>query len=190
VDLTCYADLAVRLVNTAPDVGSEPDWLESADSFRMHAASHPLLAGPCTLHDRAALRMLRTGLARVFAAAAERDQAAAAAQLNALLVQFPVRPVLVRHDRSRWHLHLDDSGSVSDRYAAAAVTGLSTIVSQFGMSHIGLCTMPGCRNAFADDSPGRPSRHCADHSAARPNVTSLPGHRAAQRGYSASTAAS
>lgn len=190
MDLTCYADLAVRLVNTAPDVGSEPDWLETADSFRLYAAAHPLLAGPSSHHDREALRMLRAGLAGVFAAAAERDHAGAAAQLNALLAQCPVRPVLVRHDRSRWHLHLDDSGSASDRYASAAVTGLSVVVSQFGMSHLGICTMPGCRSAFAHARRGRPGRHCADHCAARPNVTALPGHRGASPGFPASTAAS
>jgi Putative stress-induced transcription regulator len=174
VDLTCYADLAVRLVNTAPEIGSEPDWLETADSFREFAAAQPLLAGPCTHHDLDALRMLRDELTAIFLAAAERDHAAAVTRMNALLVQYPIRPTLVRHGRSRWHLHLDDSGSVADRYAAGAITGLATIASELGMTHLGFCVIPGCRSAFADTSPGRPSRHCANHGTSETNVTALP----------------
>jgi predicted RNA-binding Zn ribbon-like protein len=191
VDLTCYADLAVRLVNTAADIGSEPDWLDTADSFRAFAAAQPLLAGPCTHHDLEAIRMLRDELTAVFLAAAERDNATAATRINALLVQYPIRPTLVRHGRSRWHLHLDDSGSVADRYAAAAITGLAMIASEFGMSHIGICAVPGCRNAFAGATPGRSSHHCADHSTAKGNVTALPGRPSAvpgSSGYPASTA--
>lgn len=187
MDLTCYADLAVRLVNTAPELGSEPDWLETADSFSAFAAAHPLLAGPCTHHDLDAMRMLRDELTAIFLAASEHDSAAAAARMNALLVQYPIRPTLVRHGRSRWHLHLDDSGSVADRYAAGAITGLATIVSQFGMTHLGFCAMPGCRNAFADASRGRPSRLCACHDASQANVTALPampGRRASANGRS------
>jgi hypothetical protein len=162
----------VRLVGTVGEVGSEPDWLGTTDALRAFAVDHDL-AGPTTLvthQDLDALRMLRAELAAIFLAAAQRDHAAAAARLNALLVQYPVRPILARHGRSGWHLHLDDSGSVSDRYGAGAVTGLAMIVSQSGMSHIGICAMPGCGSAFAEAGPGRPS-HCADHR--KPNVTAL-----------------
>jgi predicted RNA-binding Zn ribbon-like protein len=161
-------------VNTAPEVGSEPDWLDNADSFHAFAQLHPFLSGPCTHHDLDALRMLRDELTAIFLAAAERDSAAAATRMNALLVQYPIRPTLVRHGRSRWHLHLDDSGSVSDRFAAGAVTGLALIVSQLGVSHLGFCAMPGCRSAFADARRGRPARHCANHGTSKANVTALP----------------
>jgi predicted RNA-binding Zn ribbon-like protein len=192
VDLTCYADLAVRIVNTAPEVGSEPDWLDTAESFRAFAADHPLLTGPCTHHDLEALRLLRDELTGIFAAAAERDTTAAATRMNALLVQYPIRPTLVRHGRSRWHLHLDVSGSVADRYGAAAITGLSMIVSQSGLSHLGFCAVPGCRSAFVDASRGRSSRHCAYHGSGQANVTALPGSRhgasSGSGGFPASTA--
>lgn len=189
MDLTCYADLAVRLVNTGADIGIEPDWLGTADALQAFAADHDL-AGPCTPvthQDLDALRMLRTELTAIFLASAGRDHAAAAARLNALLVQYPVRPTLVRHGRSGWHLHLDDGGSVSDRYAAGAVTGLAMIVSQFGMSHLGICAMPGCGGVFTGASPGRPGRYCADHCAGKQNVTSLQNRRSSS-GYPASTA--
>jgi predicted RNA-binding Zn ribbon-like protein len=190
VDLTRYADLAVRLANTAADGGCEPDWLGSADTLRAFAEDHKL-AGPCTPvthHDLDALRILRAELTTIFLAAAQRDHQAAAARLNALLVQFPVRPTLVQHGRSSWHLHLDDSGSLADRYAVGAVTGLATVVSQFGMNHLGICAMPDCRNAFADTSPGRPGRYCADHCGSKANVTALRNHRNAAARYPASTA--
>jgi predicted RNA-binding Zn ribbon-like protein len=190
VDLTRYADLAVRLANTTADVGCEPDWLSSADTLRAFAADHKL-AGPCTPvthHDLDALRMLRSELTAIFLAAAERDHTAAADRLNALLVQFPVRPTLVQHGRSGWHLHLDDSGSLADRYAARAVTGLATVVSEFGTNHLGICAMPGCRNAFADTNPGRPGRYCADHCGSKANVTALRNHANAANGYQASKA--
>lgn len=192
MDLTCYAELAVRLVNTAPEVGSEPDWLDTADSFRAFAADHPLLTGPCTHHDLEALRMLRDELTAIFLAAAERDTTAAASRMNALLVQYPIRPTLVRHGRSRWHLHLDVGGSVADRYGAGAVTGLAMVVSQFGLTHLGFCAIAGCRNAFADANRGRSSRHCIYHRASQANVTALPGSRHAASsgsgGFPASTA--
>jgi predicted RNA-binding Zn ribbon-like protein len=186
--------LAVHLVNTAPDVGTEPDWLDSAESFRAFAAAHPLLAGPCTHHDLDTLRLLRDELTAIFLAATERDNTAAANRINALLVQYPIHPTLVRHGRGRWHMHLDESGSVADRYAAGAVTGLAAIVSQFGLTHLGICAVPGCRSAFADSSRGRSLRHCADHSVTKTNVTALPGRRSAaaaagSSGYRASTAA-
>ena len=107
MDLTSYAELAVSLVNTAVGVDSETDQLGTTDAFRAFLDDYPDMRGPWTHHDLDALRMLRTELAAVFAAAAEREHAAAAERLNALLVQYPVRPVLVRHDRSSWHLHLD-----------------------------------------------------------------------------------
>jgi predicted RNA-binding Zn ribbon-like protein len=190
VDLTRYADLAVRLANSAPEVGGEPDWLAAADTLRAFATDHELAgpSTPVTHHDLDALRMLRSELAAIFLAAAGRDHAAAAGRLNALLVQFPVRPTLVQHGRSGWHLHLDDSGSLADRYAAGAVTGLATVVGGFGMNHLGICAMPGCRNAFADTSPGRPARYCADHCGSKANVTALRNHRNTAAGYPASTA--
>jgi hypothetical protein len=177
VDLTSYAELAVRLVNTGVGVDNRNDRLAGTDAFRAFVADDPRLRGPWTHHDLDALRMLRTELAAVFTAAAQRDHAAAADRINVLLVQHPVRPVLVRHDRSRWHLHLDESGSVSDRYAAAAVCGLVWVVAQFGPNHLGICAVPDCQRAFVEASSARPGRYCLQHSADKADVTALGGLR-------------
>jgi predicted RNA-binding Zn ribbon-like protein len=188
VDLTSYAELAVRLVNTAIGVEGETDQLGSTHEFRAFVAGNPRLRGPLTRHDLDALRMLRTELAAVFAAAAQRDQMAAAERLNGLLVQYPIRPVLVRHDRSRWHLHLDESGSVCDRYAAGAVAGLATVVAQFGLNHLGICATPGCGCAYVEASAARPGRHCARHCPGKANVTAFRNHRRPGPGFPASSA--
>ena len=176
MDLTSYAGLAVRLVNSAAADGSDADQLGSADAFRAFVAGEAYLSGPCSHHDLDALRALRAELGAVFAAAAERDHAATAERLNALLIQYPVRPTLVHHDRSGWHLHLDESGSVADRYGASAVVALAMIVSQFGMNHLGICAIPTCQSVFVDTSPGRSSRYCTDHCTNKANVTALRSH--------------
>jgi hypothetical protein len=185
VDLSSYAELAVRLVNTAVGVDSETDQLGSTDAFGAFVAGYPHLCGPWTHHDLDALRTLRTDLTAVFVAAAQRDHVIAAERVNALLVQYPIRPVLVRHDRSRWHMHLDESGSVADRYAAGAIFGLASVVAQFGPNHLGICAVPDCRSAYADAGPGRPGRYCMKHSVGK-NVTAL--RRRPAAGYPATTA--
>jgi predicted RNA-binding Zn ribbon-like protein len=174
VDLTSYAELAVRLVNTAAVGGtSDADQLGTTDAFRAFVADDPHLSGPCTHHDLDALRMLRAELSAIFAAAAGRDHAVAAERLNALLVQYPARPKLAQHGRSRWHLHLDESGSVADRYGSGAVVGLAMIVTQFGLSRLGICAIPTCNSVFVDTTPGRSNRYCADHCANKANVTAF-----------------
>jgi Putative stress-induced transcription regulator/CGNR zinc finger len=190
VDLTSYAELAVRLVNTATVEGSrDADPLGTTDAFRAFVADDAHLSGPCSHHDLDALRILRAELSAIFTAAAERDHALAADRLNALLVQYPARPKLVHHDRGRWHLHLDESGSVADRYGSAAVVGLTMIVSQFGLNHLGICAMPACYSVFVDPGPRRSSRCCANHCASKANVTAFRNHRRPAGGYPASTAA-
>jgi predicted RNA-binding Zn ribbon-like protein len=188
VDLTSYAELAVSLVNTAVGTDSETDQLGTTGAFRAFLDDYTHVRGPWTHHDLDALRMLRTELTAVFVAAAERDHAAAAERLNALLVQYPVRPVLVRHDRSGWHLHLDDSGSVADRFAAGAVSGLAMAVTQFGVNHLGICVIPGCRGAFVNLTPSRVNRYCPRHAASRDTVTAFRNHRRPAAGHAASTA--
>jgi predicted RNA-binding Zn ribbon-like protein len=185
VDLTSYAELAVRLVNSAAGVDSDTDQLGTNDAFRAFVADYPHLRGPWTHHDVDTLRLLRTELTAIFAAAERRDHADAAERLNALLVQYPVHPTLVRHDRSRWHLHLDVAGSVADRYAAGAIASVATIAGRFGMSHLGICAIPDCRAAFIDASADRSGRYCVRHCASEANVTALRNHRRSATGYSA-----
>jgi predicted RNA-binding Zn ribbon-like protein len=189
LDLKSYAELAVCLVNTATRGDGEPDLLASPETFRAMAADRPYLAGPVSQHDLTALRLLRSELSKIFAAAAEGADATAVDALNGLLVQHPVHPEIVAHGSGRWHVHLSETGSVSDRYAAAVSIGLGLIVTQLGMSRLGICAIASCPGVFIDASPSRSRRYCPDHSAARTNVTAIrAGHRAPGSNHAAPAA--
>lgn len=190
MNLTSYAELAVRLVNTAFQANGDPDPLGATDAFRMLIGDHAHLSGAVTPGDLDAMRALRGELAPVFTAAATGRDHDAIERLNALLVRFSIQPVLVSHDDQRWHVHLAQSGSVSDRYAAGAVIGLTLMVSQFGLSRLGICSIAACQRVFMDGSPNRSRRYCPEHCATRANVTTIRAEGRPHDGPRADTAAS
>jgi len=190
VDLTSYAELAVRLVNSAENGEGRDDSLGNPDALRALIADRPDLHGHITHHDVAALRQLRDELAAIFMATAAGDEAAAAGRLNALLIRHPVQPVMSGHDNQRWHLHLSDGGSVADRYAASAIFGLVTIITQFGADRLGTCTLASCHGVFLHPGSNRSRRYCSDHCASRANVTAFRARRRTGAAGPASTAAS
>jgi predicted RNA-binding Zn ribbon-like protein len=190
VNLTSYAELAVRLVNTAYRASDVPDPLGAIDSFRALVTDRPHLARTATLADLDALRALRVQFSEVFAAAATGRDPEAVARLNALLIRHPIQPELVAHDDQRWHVHLADSGSVADRYAAGAIGGLTLVVSQFGLNRLGVCSIASCQRVFIDASSNRSRRYCTEHVAARGNVTTIRGPAQPGAAGRAATAAS
>jgi len=128
-----------------------------------------------------ALRQLRAELTAIFMAAAEGDEQAAVDRLNALLIRHPVHPVISGHDSQRWHLHLSDGGTVADQYAAGAVFGLATFVTQYGADRLGICTLAACHGVFIDASTNSCRRYCSDHCASRQmSPHSAPGSGPAQ----------
>jgi predicted RNA-binding Zn ribbon-like protein len=173
VNLTSYAELAVRLVNTAFRANSDPDPLGTTHAFSMLFSDQPHLSGPVTPVDLDALRLLRGELSAVFTEAVTGRDREAIARLNALLIRTPIQPEIVSHDDQRWHVHLVKAGSVADRYAASAVIGLTLTVSQFGLGRLGACSIAACQRVFIDGSPNRSRRYCAEHSASRGNVTTI-----------------
>jgi predicted RNA-binding Zn ribbon-like protein len=173
VNLTSYAELAVRLVNTAFQSGDDPDPLGDTDAFSVLVCDHPYLARAVTPFDLDALRALRDELAAVFTTAATGHGRDAAHRLNAILVRCPIQPELVSSDDQQWHVHLADAGSAADRYAAGAVIGLTLMVSQYGLDRLGVCSIASCQRVYIDSSPSRSRRYCAEHSAARGNVTTI-----------------
>ncbi len=172
MNLASFAELAVRLVNSAVcDVEADP--LRTPEAFREFAAKRPFLAVRTTQYDLDRLKLLRADLATVFTCAVEGAEQAAVDRLNALMMVHPGHPVLVAHDGEPWHVHLDESGSVTDRYAAAAVISLALLVSQLGIERLGVCAIASCDRVFIDGSSNKSRRYCKEHSAARGNVTSL-----------------
>jgi predicted RNA-binding Zn ribbon-like protein len=170
VNLGAFADMAVRLVNSAAD-GSDADPLRDASSVRELTGNGPFSDIPVTRHDLESLRALRADLGAVFAAAAADDGADVAARLNGLLTVYPLQPVIVSHDRERWHLHLAENGSLADRYAAAAVSSLALIVTQAGLQRLGVCSIAACGRVFLGNARSR--RYCSEHSDVRVNVTAI-----------------
>lgn len=171
MNLSSYAELAVRLANTAVQAPGEPDPLGTADACA--GALGDCLKAPIARRDLAVLRHLRTEFLAIFTAASSGDDETAMGKLNALLLQFPIQPEMVSHDDQRWHVHLADQGSAADRLAAGSIIGVAITVSMVGVSRLGICAIASCPRVFIDASRGRSRRYCAEHAAARGNVSTL-----------------
>jgi predicted RNA-binding Zn ribbon-like protein len=125
------------------------------------------------------LRSLRGEFREFFVACAQGDGEAAAAQLNALLIQHPVHPQLSGHDDQPWHVHYTESGSVADKYAAGAVMGLAVRLTDLGIDRFGICQAAGCQGVFIDVSSSNTRRYCSERCMNRANVSAF---RARRRG--------
>jgi predicted RNA-binding Zn ribbon-like protein len=171
VNLSSYAELAVRLANTAMLAEGEPDPLGStADCAK---AFSDCITVKVTHRDLAVLTYLRDEFTAIFSAAAAGDDKTAIGRMNALLVQFPIQPELVSHDdHQRWHVHLAKHGSASDQFAAGAVIGLALMISLYGVSRLGICAIASCPRIFIDASRNKSRRYCAEHGT-RGNVSTL-----------------
>jgi hypothetical protein len=113
VDLSSYAELAVRLVNTSSLGHEGGDQLTTLDGLRALVADREHLNHGVSRHELEALRQLRTEFRAFFVACSQGDGADATARLNELLIQYPVHPQLSGHDGQAWHVHYTESGSMS-----------------------------------------------------------------------------
>lgn len=175
MELSLYADYAVRLVNTEePERGT--DALTSVEAVReLFGESHA--AGRVVDADVARLRAVRTRLRGVFESADEGDEVRAVDLLNALLLEFPVSPQISGHDhlddagRPAWHLHLaEQAANATASYSATACMGLAVQLTTLGVDRLGICEASPCRNAYVDTSTNRSRRYCSDRCATRANV--------------------
>jgi predicted RNA-binding Zn ribbon-like protein len=179
VDLNSYAELAVRLANTAGAGGEERDRLVNLDGLRVLVADREHLSTGVTRNDLDSLRGLRAESRAFFVACADGDGDDAAARLNALLIQHPVHPQLSGHDGQPWHVHYTESGSVADKYAAGAVMGLAVRVTDLGIDRFGICQAADCQGVFVDTSTSNTRRYCSERCMNRANVSAF---RARKRG--------
>jgi predicted RNA-binding Zn ribbon-like protein len=179
VDLNSYAELAVRLVNSAGAGGEDGDRLANLDGLRALVADRQHLNTGVTRNDLDALRDLRAEFRAFFVSCADGDGEEAAARLNALLIQYPVHPQLSGHDNQPWHVHYTESGSVADKYSAGAVMGLAVRFSDLGIDRFGICQASGCPGVFVDISTSNTRRYCSDRCMNRANVSAF---RARKRG--------
>ncbi|MFI5068142.1 MAG: CGNR zinc finger domain-containing protein [Streptosporangiales bacterium] len=175
MDLTSYAELAVRLVNTGGGSAdaSRPDELASTESYRALMTGQDYPSGRVSPADLDALRQLRGDLRLIFSACTIGSAEDAAARLNALLARHPIHPEIARHDDQAWHLHHATSGSVADQYAAGAVLGLTRVITELGVGRLRHCEAAACPNSFVDLTAAGSQSYCGDRCAATANVTAL-----------------
>lgn len=190
MDLVSYADLAVRLVNTADPGPGNGDALASVEAYRGLVRDRPHLSSRVTAADLEALRLLRTELRLIFTAAASHREDEVAARLNALLTRHPIHQQITSHDGLGWHLHLVESGSTADKYAAAAITGLTGLVIESGMRRLRVCAGSDCARVFIAGVRGPDRPYCSDRCLPGAEVHPLPTHSRSGRQDSASPAAS
>lgn len=174
MDLASYADLVIELVNT-----QEPaeDSLRDLDSLRELLTILPHLSGRVTRDTLEAMRELRSELRAIFVSAATHHEDDAIDRLNSLLIQHPVHPQISNHDEQPWHLHLTESGSVPDRYAAGAAMGLAVKISDQGIDRLGICHAESCNNVFFDTTTNKSRRYCSERCASRANVAAFRARR-------------
>jgi len=178
VDLNSYAELAVRLVNTASLGHEAGDRLTTLDGLRALVADRQHLNTGVTRNDLEALRDLRAEFRAFYVSCSEGNGEDAAARLNALLIQHPVHPQLSGHDGQPWHVHYTESGSVADKYAAGAVMGLAVRLTELGIERFGICQAAPCQGVFIDTSTSRTRRYCSDRCTNRANVTAFRARKA------------
>jgi len=182
VDLSSYAELAVRLVNTAGLGHEGGDLLTSMDGLHALVSDREHLNHGMTRADLDTLLMLRDEFRGFFVSCSQEHGPEAAARLNELLIQYPVHPQLSGHDGQAWHVHYTESGSMSDKYAAGAAMGLAVRLAELGLDRFGVCQAAPCQGVFVDTSVNRTRRYCSDRCASRANVTA---YRARKRGEDA-----
>jgi predicted RNA-binding Zn ribbon-like protein len=167
VDLSSYAELAVRLVNTASLGHEGGDILATMDGLRALVADREHLNHGIRRADLDSLRQLRGEFRAFFVACSEGDGADAAARLNDLLIQYPVHPQLSGHDGQPWHVHYTESGSMSDKYAAGAAMGLAVRLADLGLDRFGVCEAAPCQGVFIDTTLDATRRYCSERCAKR-----------------------
>lgn len=179
MELSSYAELAVRLVNTASLGHEGGDLLASLDGLRKLVADREHLNHGISRSDLDALRVVRGEFREFFVACSQGHGAEAAQRLNEILIQFPVHPQLSGHDGQPWHVHYTESGSMSDKYVAGAAMGLAVRLAELGLERFGVCQAVPCPGVFVDTSVNRTRRYCSDRCASRANVIA---YRARKRG--------
>lgn len=191
MELSSYADFAVRLVNSEePDRGR--DSLTTVEDVRRVLAGSSRGIRLADESDLPRLRAVRARLRAVFESAAAGDDTRAVDLLNELLVEYPISPIisghglLDEHGRQQWHMHLGEHApNATALLGAMAGMGLAVHLTEHGVERLGICQAAPCRNAYLDTSTNRSRRYCSDRCATRANVAA---YRARKREEAASAA--
>jgi predicted RNA-binding Zn ribbon-like protein len=129
----------------------EPDVITSAVAEALTAIGHPPKAVP--VEDARRLKQLAGRMRIVFEAANAGDLDAAAAEINALLLDTNARPQLDRGKDRPWSLHFHGPDEqLATGWAAGCAAGLALAVGSDLAGRLGVCAAPHCDRVFVDVS--------------------------------------
>jgi predicted RNA-binding Zn ribbon-like protein len=124
------------------------------------------------------LRALRPALRELLTA----DRDAAAALVNAMLLEARALPQLVRHDDLDWHLHAVPSDApLAVRVAVETAMAVIDLVRTDEMSRLTVCTDATCDGVVLDLTRNRSRRYCSTTCANRNAVAAYRARQAEPR---------
>ncbi len=187
MDFSHYTDapigLAVALANTLDPITGE-DLLGDLDGFRAFLAEVPkewreewidLDEG-----DLVAVRRLRGGIRRIFETD---DVEQAVGELNRELIASGAVPRVSAHAGVEPHFHFESKRRGVGRWLGAITAmGLATVVCEYGIDRLGVCSSETCAQVYVDTSRNRSRRHCSVTCGTRENVAAFRRRRASRKG--------
>jgi predicted RNA-binding Zn ribbon-like protein len=171
VDYGSYTDASVRLMvelaNSYDPRQDPPERLPDTAAATAFLRRHRVL-GPNTVRPRdvTELHQLRARIRRVFEAG---DEAAAIAELNALLAGAGITPWIARTPAGREIFFAPPDAPLARRVTCDAGLGLAMMMTDHP-GRLKICAAPGCTNVFVDESRNRSRRWCSDRCSGRVNV--------------------
>ena len=159
--------VAVRLVNVATPGRKQGRPYTVPTGAELTAAVNEATGvdrAPWVLSDAGAreLAAWASRLRAVFEAVAAGELDRAAADLNDVMAEVGIRPVLRRHDDEPWHLHFyGGSGETVDNWMAGLSFGLAVVVGSEYADRLGVCLARECDRVYVDVSRNGRRRFCS-----------------------------
>ncbi|GAA1605685.1 hypothetical protein GCM10009804_72290 [Kribbella hippodromi] len=155
----------------------EPEAVTGAVADALTALGYSAASVP--VDDARRLVRLAGRMRIVFEAANSGDLDAAAAEINALLVDTNARPQLDRGRERPWSLHFHGPDEqLANGWAAGCAAGLALAVGSDLAGRLGVCAAPQCDRVFVDVSKNGQRRFCSPQCQSRVKAAA---HRARQQ---------
>lgn len=169
MDFLRYAERSASLLNAEiTDVAALQD----------HLADRDWLVAQSTDRDCMLLRKFQRELRPVYEASAAGHADEVVAQLNDLMVRYPVTPRISDH-AGDLHIHAaSKTQTVAELLVGEALLGLANLVCDLGPTRLGVCDASPCAQVYVDSSPNASRRYCSDRCSSRANVAA---YRARQK---------
>lgn len=186
MDFSHYTDspvaLAVALANTLDPITGE-DQLGDLDGLRSFLGEVPKewREDWVELNERdlTAVRRLRAGIRRLFETD---DVELAVTELNRELSASGAVPRVSAHTGVDPHFHFESTRQGVGRWLGAITAmGLATVVCEYGIDRLGVCSSETCADVYVDTSRNRSRRHCSVTCGTRENVAAFRRRRASRK---------